>query len=197
MKRVRGASVASEPIPTATLFDSIHESRHGPKLARRSGPLPAPLVGAERACTHAGTGGRVRLERLSGLGLDVEAREQRLGRRHAARLPCPGAPGQLVEDRRAAVPVRAVVVAVPSCASTSVPRLGHERRHGQADRAGTPPAGRRARRGVARRRPRRPSFAALASSHGFSASTTLFAPPTNSHSSARASCSSRPSSRSP
>ena len=41
-----------------------------------------------------------------------------------------------------------------------------------------------------------PAFQALASAHGCSASTVLFAPPTNSHSSASASCSSMPSSRS-
>ena len=49
------------------------------------------------------------------------------------RCPLPRAPGELVEDRRAAVAVRAVRVAVAELGEDARGGAGHERRDGQAD----------------------------------------------------------------
>ena len=80
---------------------------------------------------------------------DVEAREERLGRRQPAGLAGMGAPGQLVEDRRAAVAVRAVRVRVARAGRGRAARspAGTARRPGRA--AGTPRRGRRGRRAAA------------------------------------------------
>ena len=159
--------VGSGRLPPPCRLRSGDAGGHGgPAGTPRRSARPLSVRGTVGICgaTRAG-------QRLAGqTGMSVST--SRRGKSGSAAATCPGSAAwapqaQLVEDRRAAVAVRAVRVRIAELGEHPRRGAGQERRDRQARAAGTPRAGRRGRRAGARllprRRPSRPSPAPTAS----------------------------------